>query len=448
MSSPAGSPTGSPPGAEDTAAILGYFEEICRIPRRSKQEERIAERLTGWADSEGFESARDAAGNLVIRIPATPGREADPVTVLQGHLDMVCEKTTASNHDFERDPIRTRTEGEWLTAEGTTLGADNGIAIAIAQHAAITLASRPPLELLFTVDEETGLTGARNLDASLLRGRRLINIDSEDEGVVTIGCAGGCDAVLELPVSAIVRPDGAKAAKLSVSGLSGGHSGVDISRQLGNANRLLARTLAAILARPDGCGVVGFGACTGGSARNAIPRDASIVLYRAHGADAAETGELAEVAAECEATFRRELTGVDEPRITVEAVEPAGRENPAQPVASTLEDLRRLTDLLLALPTGVARMSADVPGLVESSNNLAVVDRKPARVTVTLSQRSSFDSRIEELTRRIEAVASLAGADSVPRMPIPRGRPRRRATSSSSRRNDTGRSSGRRSRWR
>ena len=264
-----------------TEAILERFEKISAIPRRSKHEARLTDWLSAWGVGEGFQSIRDKAGNLIIRVPGSAGRENEPIVVLQGHMDMVCEKSPDSDHDFAVDPIRFQMEGEWLKAEKTTLGADNGIALAIAMHAATEL-SHPPLELLFTVDEETGLTGARNLDASLISGRTLINLDSEDEGVVTIGCAGGRDAALRLlvgedSVSANTNTN-TEAVRLSVSGLSGGHSGVDIDRQLGNANKILARCLDELLRNDNAGKIVGFGALEAGSARNAIPRDAWVEL--------------------------------------------------------------------------------------------------------------------------------------------------------------------------
>ncbi len=388
-----------------TEAILERFEKINAIPRRSKNEKRLTDWLSDWATGEGYLPVRDGAGNLIVRVPGSSGREEEPIVILQGHMDMVCEKHPDSNHDFSADPIRTRVEGEWLKAEGTTLGADNGIALAIAMHAATEL-SHPPLELLFTADEETGLTGARNLDASLLSGRVLINLDSEDEGVVTIGCAGGRDAVLKLPVAEDELSAGVEAVKLSVTGLSGGHSGVDIDQQLGNANKILARTLDEILRSEFADEIIGFGELEAGSARNAIPRDASIELLVPRGAETARLVGLIELVAEMETIFRRELTDIDHVALRLE---PAG--SSASDRAGAVKSLENLVAVLLALPSGVQRMSTEIQGLVESSCNLAVCNRTGESVVITTSQRSSRNSRIDDMTRTIEAVARLSGAE-------------------------------------
>ena len=388
-----------------TETILKSFEQICEIPRRSKHEERLADWLIAWAVEKDFSPIRDIAGNLIIRVPGSVGREEDAIVILQGHMDMVCEKRPDSDHDFSVDPIRIRKDGDWLRAEGTTLGADNGIAIAIAMHAATEL-SHPPLELLFTVDEETGLTGARNLDTTLLSGRILINLDSEDEGVATIGCAGGSDAVLRLPVREDEVPEGVVGVKLSITGLSGGHSGVDIDRQLGNANKLLARCLDSIMRSDIAGSIVGFGSLHAGSARNAIPRDAWIeLLFAPEDSTSTWLERCDEVVAEMETIFVREYAGIDNVSVSLEPLEAS-----ISGAAGTVDALETLISVLLALPSGVQRMSTEIEGLVESSCNLAVCNRSGDSVTITTSQRSSYNSRINQMTRTIEAVARLSGS--------------------------------------
>ena len=257
--------------------ILDIFEEINTIPRKSKNEEQISNWLVDWAKSHNFEVNQDKVLNVYMSIPATPGRENDKTVVLQGHMDMVCEKTPDSSHDFTRDAIKHIVEGEWLHGDNTTLGADNGIAIAIALAIATDASvSRPPLELLFTVDEETGLNGAVNLEGDFLKGRVLLNLDSEDEGVFTIGCAGGRDVEikLDLQIEASITQDAC--FRLAVDGLRGGHSGVDIHEQRENANVLMARLLTCLTKEVDGVCVTGI---SGGSAHNAIPRNAVATVF-------------------------------------------------------------------------------------------------------------------------------------------------------------------------
>ncbi|HEX9106983.1 MAG TPA: M20/M25/M40 family metallo-hydrolase, partial [Longimicrobiales bacterium] len=224
--------------------LWAHFDRILQIPRGSKEEDRIRRHVLALAERQGLEHHTDAVGNVLVRKPASPGREQAPVVILQGHLDMVNEKDSDVTHDFSSDAIRPRREGEWLYATGTTLGADNGIGVA-TMLALLESSDVPhgPLELLFTIDEETGLTGASALEGSLLRGRVLINLDSEEEGDVTVGCAGGAGTVLRLPLES--GPASGSAAALQLRGLRGGHSGMDIVLQRGNAVKLLARALAA-----------------------------------------------------------------------------------------------------------------------------------------------------------------------------------------------------------
>ena len=221
------------------AAVWGYFEEICQVPRPSKREGKMVAFLLDWARRNGLEAERDEAGKVVIRKEATPGREGAPTVVLQAHMDMVCEKNAGTEHDFDRDPIRPYVDGEWVKARGTTLGADDGIGMA-AQMAVLTSpgVKHGPIECLVTVDEETGLTGAFALQAGFIKGRILLNLDSEDEGEMFIGCAGGVDTTIRMTPEREATPPGSFALRVGVTGLQGGHSGDDINKGRGNAIKI------------------------------------------------------------------------------------------------------------------------------------------------------------------------------------------------------------------
>ena len=252
--------------------LWARFNEICQIPRPSKHEAQIRQYVLDYAAQHGLETATDKLGNVVVRVPASPGLESAPTVILQGHLDMVCEKDAHTEHDFFKDPIRLVLEGDILHADGTTLGADNGVALAAGLGLVTDTAARHgPLELLFTLDEETGLTGARELDVSMLTGRVLVNLDSEEDGVITVGCAGGRDTEIQLPVTRAKAPAGAACVRIKAAGMHGGHSGVDIHQ--GRANAL--KVVAEVLKKAGDARLV---ALTGGNAHNAIPREAEAVV--------------------------------------------------------------------------------------------------------------------------------------------------------------------------
>jgi len=377
---------------------LHWFEELSRIPRCSKNEGAIRDWLVGWAKEHSFTTKVDNAGNVLIRVPASPGMEGKPIAVLQGHMDMVCEKAKGYEHDFSKDPLKLVYEGDWLTADRTTLGADNGIAIAMSLALALdTDNPHPALELLFTVDEETGLTGATELAEDMLEGRILLNVDSEDEGVFTVGCAGGQDTHLSLPVAAEPVPPGWSTVHLVAGGMAGGHSGVDIHEERANAILVLTRALHGLLTE----GPVHLAAIHGGTAHNAIPRDAEAVLAlpsdRVDGATA--------FVSSLEADLKAEYVKTD-PNLSLK-IEPTE----AAPEALSADTTRKAVDFLLAIPHGVAEMSKDIKGLVETSDNLATVELEGHTLQVLTSQRSSNMARLDHLTSRIEAVARLACAD-------------------------------------
>jgi dipeptidase D len=349
-------------------ALWGHFDKILEIPRPSKGEEGMRRYVLSVAQRLRLESRQDDAGNLVVSKPGSKGHENAAATVLQSHLDMVQEKNSDVPFDFSKDAIRPVRDGDYLTADGTTLGSDNGIGVAamLALAEADGLA-HGPLELLFTVDEESGLTGAAQLSGDLLTGRRLLNLDSEEEGSVYVGCAGGVNVRLELPVESAPAGGSEAALSVAVSGFKGGHSGVDIHLQRGNAIQLLGRALLRARERAA-FRLTSFG---GGSAHNAIPREASAVVVcadrdREAVADALQ-GEFAAIASELRAVdpgVRIEVERAPQPK--------ADRINrPDQAWEAAASD--RALALVLAIPHGAQAMSQDIPDLVETSANLATV---------------------------------------------------------------------------
>ena len=379
-------------------ALWRHFDTILTIPRASKDEGRMRDHIVASADRLGLAHHADAAGNLVVRKPATPGHEGADITVLQSHLDMVQEKNADVAFDFATDAIVPEMQGEHLTAAGTTLGSDNGIGVA-AMLAVMGETAFPhgPLELLFTIDEETGLTGAARLDGGLVQGRRLINLDSEEDGVLYVGCAGGGDTQLTVELGTAPAPEAGVALAVALRGLKGGHSGVDIHLQRGNAVKLLGRALWAVRLLGHRYDLARF---DGGSAHNAIPREAfATVVVPAEGQSALLAALDREVAA-----IRDEYAPAD-PGITLSADamnRPATVWDPA-----TTERVLRLVN---ALPHGVEAMSYDIPDLVETSVNLATVVPGDGSLRVGLSSRSSVDSALDAMRRRVRAIGVLAGA--------------------------------------
>ncbi len=375
-----------------------HFDGILTLPRASKDEGRMREYVVAAAERRGLVHQEDAVGNVVVRVPASPGREGAPVVVLQSHLDMVNEKNSDVAHDFTRDPIQPRQVGGYLYATGTTLGADNGIGVAsmLALMEGADNLAHGPLELLFTIDEETGLTGAQGLDPSLLSGRQLLNLDSEEEGTVTVGCAGGVDTRLSLPLASEPAAAGGVAVDLRLVGLLGGHSGMEIHLQRGNAIKLLARALWAA-ARVEPFVLASF---TGGNKRNAIPREAEarvvVAPERREALLRAVEGEMAAIQAEyrpAEPGMRFDAVSVDLPERVF-----------------TAATARTVLALLNALPHGVLAMSYDIPGLVETSTNVAVVTQGNGSLEIQNSSRSSVASALAATRLRLHAVGELAGA--------------------------------------
>lgn len=378
----------------DPKTIWSYFLELSKIPRGSKNEAEAAAWVAEQGRALGCEVERDAVGNVIIRKPATPGREGRPTVCLQAHVDMVCEQNEGTGHDFLKDPIQVVRDGDLLRAKGTTLGADNGIGVAAALA---VLASKDiahgPIEALITIDEETGLTGANGLQPGRLKAKFLLNLDSEEEGYLTIGCAGGEDTIASRKLTRTAPPAGSRAYRLKVFGLKGGHSGIDIHQGRGNAIRLLAQLLDAL--KGFGCALASI---KGGNKRNAIPREASAMIFL----DPAQEAAFKAALAEHEAHWRAAL-GAHDPglHLALEAGEASQAMAPA--------DAQALVQLLLALPHGVEAMSPDIPGLVQTSTNLGVIETREDLVEVNLLTRSSIDASKAALSARLSAACALAG---------------------------------------
>jgi dipeptidase D len=383
----------------EPAPVWRHFATLCAIPRASRHEAALRDHLLAWATARELPARVDAAGNLLIRKPASAGREDRPTMILQGHLDMVCQKRAGSSHDFLRDPIRPVLRDGWLAAEDTTLGADNGIGVALAL-AALEAENLPhgPVEVLLTVDEESGMSGAHGLSADVLTGRLMLNLDTEDWGQVYLGCAGGVDVNVDHALATVSTPAGWIGLRLTVGGLLGGHSGVDIHLERGNAIKLLVRALGELAAL--GLGVAGL---EGGSARNALPRDAEAALACPPGRLAAAQAAVARL----QDVLREELAGVDEGvSLGLETLE-----GPPQTVLAA-EDQRRLLAALAAAPHGIRRWSRRVPGVVETSNNFGIARLVAGRFDANFMVRSLLASGSAQLAEEIVGLFALIGARS------------------------------------
>jgi dipeptidase D len=374
-----------------------HFEDILKVPHGSGNEKGLADHVAARAKRLGLGFKKDKAGNVIVRKPASAGRESAAPTVVQGHLDMVCEKNSDVRHDFLKDPIQAVVRDGWVHAVGTTLGADNGIAVgaclAIMEDASLV---HGPLEFLFTVDEETGLNGARGIEPGALKAKRLLNLDSEEEGTFTIGCAGGADSEISFPLQRKVSRQKA-AYRLKISGLRGGHSGIDINSGRANALKLIARVLRqAGPALPFEL----FG-IEGGNKHNAIPREAWADLLMAPGKIPAFRTSL-----------EKSLSGMRAEFGTVEkdlaaALEEAPRPN-IDPLSSASRD--GLLDFLLACPHGVLRMHPEIAGLVETSNNLAILRTAKTKARIVCSSRSPIAPALEAVRLSLKSFARLSGA--------------------------------------
>lgn len=380
------------------ALVWKHFAEICNIPHPSHSEDKIRQYLVDFAVAHNIEHSVDEAGNVYMRKAATAGLEDRKGIVLQAHMDMVPQKNNDKVFDFENDPIEAYIDGEWVTANGTTLGADNGIGMAaILAVMEDDTVEHGPIEGLITATEETGMDGAFGLKGGLLQGDILLNLDSETEGELYVGCAGGMDANIVLKYQAEAAPADYQALELSVKGCKGGHSGIQIVCQRANANKLLFRLLRAVSAQVD----MKIAAVDGGGLRNAIPREAvAVVLVKAE--DVAKVKSLAQ---EFEQTFVAEYAGVED-SIAVAVAEAA-----AQASVMPADAAKRLMAAVVACPDGVDKMSLAMEGLVQTSNNFARVVSDGSQVKMQTLMRSSVRSEKEALGDAIKAVFELAGAE-------------------------------------
>jgi len=378
-------------------ALWQNFYNLTQVPRPSGKKEQIGKFLEDFGKSLGLETFRDEIGNVLIRKPATPGLEDRKGIILQAHMDMVPQKNNNVNHDFEKDPIQTIIDGEWVKANDTTLGADNGIGVAAAMAVMqATDVPHPAMEMFITVDEETGMFGAFGLKADFLKGDILINLDSEDEGELYVGCAGGIDADISFKYNEVEVPTGDVAFKISLTGLKGGHSGVDINLQRANANKLLFRFLKEAVAEYD----ARLACVDGGTLRNAIPREAfAVITVPEDGVD-----DFLDLLGEYENLFRVEFDGVEE-SISFKA-EKTDKVKGLMP--EEIQD--DLINAITACPNGVSRFIPELPDVVETSNNLAIVRSDGKTITISCLIRSSVESRKEELASIVESAFTLAGA--------------------------------------
>lgn len=378
--------------------IWNYFYGITQVPHPSKKEEKIRAHVREFAKQHNFEFVEDKVGNIVIKVPATKGYENKPVIVLQGHVDMVCEKNKGTDHDFENDPLKIIRDGDWITAEGTTLGADNGIGVA----AAMALATDPdcvhgPLEILCTVDEETGMTGVNELQPGFISGRTLLNMDSEEDGAFYVGCSGGQDTVGLFEIQAADIKDEFKSYELMVTGLKGGHSGLDIHQQRANAIKLLARLLHRLEEIKYKISEI-----TGGSLRNAIPREAEATIF-IYPADENRVIEI--INKFVEDSLLEYKTTDNGLKVIFKKKEVKLRK------AFRKKFTRKIINTLLAMPHGVIAMSPDIPGLVETSTNLATLKMEDGKIKIGTSQRSSIDPAKMNIAYAVASVLSLAGGE-------------------------------------
>jgi len=380
------------------ASLWKHFEDICGVPHPSKNETEIIAHVRAFGEKLGLDTLVDDVGNVIIKKPATAGMENRQGVILQGHLDMVPQKNSDIDHDFENDPIHAYVDGEWVTAQGTTLGADNGIGVAAAMAVLESNDLRHgPVECLFTVDEETGMTGAFGLKPGLLEGDVLMNLDSEDEGELYIGCAGGLNTNVIFHYTETPVPSDTDAFKINIAGLKGGHSGLDIALGRGNSTIILNRILWFATRNFD----LRLALIDGGSLRNAIPREAFAVVT----VPRAKSAEFLKYVEAFSDVVKEELSAA-EPDLKIEAV--------AEDMPDALMDEKTQINLINALcgcVNGVMGMCADMPEVVETSTNLAIVKSEDGTIEVATLQRSSVDSLIEDIGNKVRSVFELAGAE-------------------------------------
>lgn len=377
----------------EPASVLGFFEEICSMPHGSGNTKIISDYLVNFAKEQGLSYIQDELNNVIIFVPGTCGMEEHAPVIIQGHMDMVCEKDASCPIDMGKEGLDLAHDGEYIFANGTTLGGDDGIAVAYAMAlAADKTIAHPPLELVITVDEETGMFGAAGIDLSMLKGRRLLNIDSEDEGIFTVSCAGGARSTIKLPIQR--KPVGGPVVRLVVEALQGGHSGVEIHKNRANANKVMGDYLRRVAEKMP-LALVSFG---GGSKDNAIPRSCE-ATFVALGNDMTFINDIAsQLQAELRANYAELEAVVD--CFNVEAM--GGN-------ALSVEDSRKVIDLVCAVPNSVQAMSKQIPGLVQTSLNLGVLKLEDGELKLTFSVRSSVNREKEDLLNQLRNISESFG---------------------------------------
>ncbi|NUU97502.1 aminoacyl-histidine dipeptidase [Marinitoga sp. 1138] len=384
--------------------VFKFFEEISMIPRCSGNEKAISDYLVKFAKERNLEYIQDDALNVIIKKPATPGYENVPGVIIQGHIDMVCEKTSDSNHDFSKDPLKLQIDGDFIKATNTTLGADNGIAVA---YALAILDSddieHPYIEVLMTTEEETGMGGANALDPELLKGKVLLNIDSEEEGIFYVSCAGGLRDIITLPIEFMDAPSGFKSYEIKVFGLQGGHSGMEIIKQRGNANKLLGRVLYDLNKKIEVYGI----SIDGGDKSNAIPREATAKIL------AKDKTKLIEIIDYWKNVFKNEFSITDpDVELSVNEIEHYNK-------VMTKDSFEKAINILMLVHDGIQSMSKAIEGLVESSSNLGVVKTFDNRIEFTSATRSSVETLRDLIHNKAEIIAKLNGSKITTNAPYP-----------------------------
>jgi len=374
------------------------FYDMTQVPRPSKKEEKIREHMRNLLNELKVEFKEDQTGNIVAFVPAKSGHEKSPTVVLQGHVDMVCEKNKDTEHDFENDPLTVVKMDGWVTADGTTLGSDNGIGVA----AALAIITDPdvvhgPLEILLTVDEETGLTGANNLSQGFIKGKYLLNMDSEEDGAIYVGCAGGIDTIATFDIPTEKRNSSTSAYELLITGLAGGHSGLDILIGRGNAIKILGRALNSLAEIEYRVALL-----DGGSLRNAIPREADAILLM----DDENYAKASKIISDFQNDVQKELQAVDEGIKVI-----LKKADSEFDIVYRKEFTDKIINVFMALPHGVIAMSHDIEGLVETSTNLATVKLIDGRLRIGTSQRSSVESAKIYIEQSVSSIFELAGGE-------------------------------------
>ena len=378
------------------ALLWQHFYELSQIPRPSKREEKAVEFVREYARRNNFKFDEDKVGNIVIHVPASKGKEKSPTIVLQGHVDMVCEMNKGTKHDFDKDPIKLINTGEWITADGTTLGADNGIGVAAGMAVALDKTTvHGPLELLCTIDEETGMTGVNELQPKFIKGKTLLNMDSEEDGAFYVGCSGGQDTAGIFNLEYTRTRKNYAAYELMVTGLKGGHSGLDIIQQRANSIKLLGQLLSQLNVNFQ------IAKISGGSLRNAIPREAEAVILF----DPKDLLKVKKVIKNFIASSLLEYKAVD-PKLTVTLKKV--KDKISRVFKTELTD--KIINVINSMPHGVISMSHDLEGLVETSTNLATIKMDSKQLTIGTSQRSSVDGAKVNIANTVKSIFNLAGA--------------------------------------